>query len=218
MNKKVIACILSAALLAAMTACGQPEAPAPTAGPAAAPSAVPAATPAPSPSPDAQSELTGLREQLEASGAIAAIVNLGYHDGPLLTDAFFERPEMAQYLTQYPFLAEIGPEACAAAEGGEIYCMIPADPACTVTVTEWDDLTAQAGAVLYQSKTGCPFYVQGNVSDIMPNLAITMQDSQGRSLTQYHPFASLKDGTIVLPAEGQPQVLDLTQYPAEDAG
>ena len=47
----------------------------------------------------------------------------------------------------------------------------------------------------------------------MSNVAITITDTLGNVLTQYHPYISLKDGGVGPSADDQPVVLDLTpQY------
>lgn len=121
-------------------------------------------------------------------------------------------------MDQYPFLADIPLSCYAKNDRGELYCIVPADPASSVTVTQWtepeeNDFAPAPGDILYESFTGEPFPVQGNISDIMPNLSVTITDSNGNVLNQYQPYLSLKDETVGMPEEDQPLLLDFTIYP-----
>ena len=156
--------------------------------------------------------LRDIRQEMVPSGAIAAVFFLGTYEGEPLDDAFYRDPGRQDYWEGRPFMNEITPGQYAQTAGMEVYCIVPADPMASVKVTEWDESGEKpvAGKVLYESKTGDPFFVQGNISDIMPNLAVTIKDSYGAVLDQYHPAISLKDGSVALPGEDQPLVLDMT--------
>ena len=161
---------------------------------------------------ESQEGLAQLRQRMEPSAAIAGVFVMGTHEGAPLDQDFYGAADRQSYWMEYPFLLSIPGERYARTDGLEVYCVIPADPKATVKVTEWDESGEKpvAGKTLYESKTGEPFFVQGNVSDIMPNLAITILDSYGNTLENYHPFLSGEDGSLV-PAEGnQSVVLDMS--------
>lgn len=190
---------LMLALVMALTACNQP-----TPGPD---------DPDDDPTPPAQNEgLLEFRHEMNPADAIAGIIFMGYHEGEPLDRAFWDAEDLQTYWLTYPFLLEIPAERYAANDGGQVFAMVPADPEAKVTVTAWDAESESAGDVLYESQTGEPFYVRGNVSDIMPNLAVTIEDSQGRVLENYHPAISMKDGTVTHSKPTDPMVMDFTKY------
>ena len=82
---------------------------------------------------------------------------------------------------------------------------------------DWDADTESAGKVLYESKSGEPILVQGNISDIMPNLAVSITASNGEKSENYHPCISLKDGSISTTTQDGSLILDLS-YPATPEG
>lgn len=154
--------------------------------------------------------LQKLRLEMEPSAAVAGIFYLGYYDGTAFDTAFLEIPEVKQCFDRYPFLSNITNAQYAKNDGAEIYCIVPADPDALVTVTKWDANTESPGEILYQSDNGNPFFVQGNASDIMSNLAISIQDNFNNQLQNYHPSISLNDGRVTLPTDSEPLILDFT--------
>ena len=161
------------------------------------------------------SDLTGLaelRNAMEPSGAIAGILYLGFGEEGLLSDSIQENILEKSYHRKYPFLQEIASSHIVVAEGYELYCIIPADPAASVNVNAWDAETGAAGETLYESSEGTPFLLMCNTSDIMSNVTVSITDSKGAVLSLYSPGISLRDGCVLLPGEDQPVVLDLTSY------
>lgn len=148
-----------------------------------------------------------MRQTIKSASAVCGILYLGYTEKTLTDEGFFSSLQNQDALSDYPFIMEIDPACYAKNDGGEVYCIIPADPKTQVTVTAWNAEILQPGELLYQSDRGEPFLIQGNVSDIMENMSITMTDGQDPILKEYHPYISLKDGTVVT----VPQVLDLTE-------
>ena len=228
--------LLSSALALSLTACGQPDpdpsteasVPQTTAAvpemPATAPqvpTTIPATQPAPTELPtEAESviydqSLSLVRDRLEPSGAILGIFYLGCHEGEFLDNSFYAMLDDQGLLEQYPFIAQIPAASYARTAGSEVYLIVPADPESVVEVTEWDETTGEphSGEVLYYSQTGDPFFVQGNVSDIMPNLSITLSNRYGHTLANYHPYLSLRVGMVATETgDDQIFVMDLTQY------
>ena len=160
-----------------------------------------------------------IRQRLEPSAAIAGVFYLGYNNGDLMDDGFYEMLTEAGYLDRYPFFTQIPMSNCAQTEGNDVYLVIPADPYAQVEVTEWGEVEGggMTGPVLYSSDRGDPFFLQGNISDIMPNLSVTIIDSYGSTLYRYHPMLSLQTGFVVTETDpDQPVVLDLTTYGPDD--
>ena len=120
-------------------------------------------------------------------------------------------PEGVKRLSS-PFLADLDWDAAAVNSGMEVYCVVGRDPDCRITVTEWSiDENGQgtAGETLYDSDSGAPVLLMGNISDIMPNLMVTVTAADGESLS-YAPCLSLKDG--LLDRGGTEGVYDFTVY------
>ena len=166
----------------------------------------------------AEQSLADLRLEMEPSAAIAGVFFLGVHDGTPLDDVFYSDADRQVYWERRPFMKFIPMGRYARTDGSEVYCIVPADPQATVKVTEWDESGNGApveGKVLYESSSGEPFYIQGNASDIMPNMAVTITDRYGNVLDKYHPAISLKDGTVSSSRDDQPLVLDMTVYYGE---
>ena len=162
---------------------------------------------------EAEMALNAVRSRQEAADAMAGILYLGYYENLTPFDeAWKAEPAVADALARYPFLALIEEDRFARNEGSEIYCIIPTDEGSSVTVTVWDAETNSPGEILFSSEDGRPIWIQGNISDIMPNLSVTIEDSSGNVLQQYQPFISLKDGTVAMPAGAGSLVLDLTEY------
>lgn len=218
--------LLTASVLAlSLVACG-PEDPDPTeisnptevtSAPTTEP-APPETTEAPTSEPTAPSEsvpegpegegLDELRERLEPSAAMAGVMYLGYLQEGSFPENWSEL-ERQDLLLEYTFLGDITGARNIRVSGGEVYCIIPGDPAASVTVTEWDAETNSAGKVLYESKSGEPIVIQGNASDIMPNFAVSITNSNGETMMNYHPHISLKDGSVSTSTDDGSLVLEL---------
>ena len=195
------------ALVMALTACNQPS-PGPE-----EPDDPDPQTETDDTTPPAQNEgLLEFRHEMNPADAIAGIIFMGYHEGEPLDRAFWDNEDLQSYWLTYPFLLEIPLERYAANDGNQVFCIVPADPEAKVTVTAWDAANETPGDVLYESQTGEPIYVRGNFSDILPNLSVTIEDTQGRVLENYHPAISMKDGTVTRGKPTDPMVMDFTQY------
>ena len=214
---------LGAALL--LTGCGaeEPPASAPASEPASSQPAEPASSvPAEEPASDAvpaDGGLSALRTEMEPSGAVAGVMYLGYFEGiEPFSPEFYAELEASGYLAAYPFLKDIPKDCLARNDGDEIYCIVPFDPKARVEVAAWDEDIQTGLYNLYMgemedgSGDGVPFFVQGNVSDIMSNVSVNITDNYANELIHYHPSISLKDGTVMLAAEDQPLLLDYTIY------
>ena len=163
---------------------------------------------------EAQMSLDALRQDLRADGCLAAIIYLGYHESNAMDMDMYRLQE--PYLEEHLYLAEIPYEYYLTNDGYDLYALIPADPDSAVAVEAWDDNTGTAEAVLYDG-LGDPLLLQGNISDIMPNLAVTIEDPQGNLLSMYHPFLSLENGCVAMPDAPRGLITDLTHYEFLDA-
>ena len=162
------------------------------------------------------SSLTGveeLRKTIASSDAIAGIIYLGYGENGIFSEEIKENMNAKGYWDTYPFLNEIDVKHCVQTDGYELYCIIPADPASKVEVSLFDAaVTNTVGEKIYEDHTGAPFLLLCNVSDIMPNIVVSISDSSGQSLHDYSPSISLKDGRVFTHGAHDPVVLDLTSY------
>lgn len=141
--------------------------------------------------------LTRLREEIAATGNLMGAAFLGTlsEGGQEAYDAL-----VADWLDAYPFLAELDWGNAAVNSGMEVYCIVPRDPGSVVTVTEWiidesNGYQGEAGQPLCETNTGAPVLMMGNISDILPNLRVTVTTPDGQSLS-YSPCLSLCDGTL----------------------
>ena len=155
-----------------------------------------------------EEHLNALREQMKNTNSIAAICLLGYYEGPT-------EDMMKSYSEAYPVFAEIPRERWVTAEGYEYYCIVPCDEKASVTVNQWvvdesNDYMGEAAQELYRSESGEPIIVCGNISDIIPNLRVTITAPDGANL-EFNPMCSMKDGKVIVP-DSEPYLLDFTDY------
>lgn len=197
--KRRYALILALLLLPVLSACGGGEESAPTEDPAAEVRAEEAAPEEETGDLQAPIEedpsLTRLRGELETTGSLLGAAFLGtLSEGG--QEAYGEL--VADWLEAWPFLAGLDWEKAAVNSGMEVYCLVPRDVDSQVTVTAWtidENGQGQPGETLYEGRTGEPVLLMGNVSDIMPNLHVTVTAPDGESLS-WSPCLSLKDGTL----------------------
>lgn len=153
--------------------------------------------------------LAEFQKEIQAEGSLCAAAYLGCQSGEFTE--FYEWLEAAEVLAEYPFLEELAEERSVLAAGEEWYAIVPADNSMTLTVNETafdeTDYSLKAGKELLQVSDGSPVLLRGNISDIMPNLMVTVVKNTGESLV-YCPALSLRDGYLQK-AEG---VYDFTQY------
>ncbi len=179
---------------------------------------VPTQTPSPTPVQRVQEDvelseseqaLAEFQKEIQADGSLCAVAYLGYQSVSFAE--FYGWLEAAEFLTEYPFLEELTEEGTVLAAGGEWYAVVPADDSITLTVNETvfdeTDNSLKAGKELLQVSDGGLVLLRGNISDIMPNLMVTVTTGSGETL-QYCPALSLRDGYLQS-AEG---VYDFTRY------
>ena len=182
--------LLALVLLGALAACGQ------------------------TPRPAEEDPLTLLRQEIADSGSQLGVAFLGVMKD---TDG-----DMAAWLADsgwtqtFPFLTALTAEQTVSQPGNEVYCIVPADESACLTVRAYDPLneTSPVGEVLYESADGTPVCLRGNVSDIMPNMEVTVSGEGGE--TVYQPALSLMDGAVSIIA-GKGSVYDFTPGASHDA-
>lgn len=159
-------------------------------------------------------ELTLLKDSLAAEGFVCAAAYIGtILDGR--TEA--ELIDDTEYKTQYPFIALIGEDRTIRNEGDEVYCIVPASGYDNITVNtfvvdESNDYRGAADKELYKANDGKPILVRGNISEIMPNIIVTL--SNGESTFSYNPSLSMADGSLHR-YNIKDKVQDITIYPAD---
>ena len=158
-----------------------------------------------------------IRSRLEPSGALGGIMFLGSAEEGTITEELLLSVEEQGYLEEFPFLTQIDEEHLVDAGGYELYCIVPQDPLATVAVCSWDYENEEEGELLYSSETGDPFFLLCNESDLMPNAALYIADSNGNSLEQYLPSLSLENGHVYLPGDPEGHLMDMSRYGDEAA-
>ena len=152
------------------------------------------------PRPAEEDTLTLLRQEIADSGSLLGVAYLG-----VMADADSDITEWladSGWTQTFPFLAELTAQQTVTQPGNEVYCIVPADEKAGLTVRAYNPLddASPAGDVLYESAGGAPVCLRGNVSDIMPNMEVTVSGAGGE--TVYRPALSLMDGTVSVIADG----------------
>ncbi|MBQ3009342.1 MAG: hypothetical protein IJD80_07140 [Oscillospiraceae bacterium] len=199
--KKLITFVLSAAMVISLTACGtesgnsggeQPEK-------------------QPSDKPDAVAEI---RENI-AEDETMAVVYLGcFTDDIENVRDYIESLDLDD---RFGFIKDIPQEHIVNANGYELYCIIPKEAYCEISVGEWyidegnDWQGEETGIYYYGENDDSPLLVLCNYSDIMPNAVITVRDDAD-FISRFVPYISLKDGSLVSWLDDEKPVRDLTPY------
>lgn len=152
------------------------------------------------PRPAEEDTLTLLRQEIADSGSLLGVAYLG-----VMADADSDITEWladSGWTQTFPFLAELTAQQTVTQPGNEVYCIVPADEKAGLTVRAYNllDDASPAGDVLYESAGGAPVCLRGNVSDIMPNMEVTVSGTGGE--TVYRPALSLMDGAVSVIADG----------------
>lgn len=167
--------------------------------------------PAPAaPQQEESGPLAEFRADMAENAAELAVAYLGYTEATdyeaicayLETNGFYEC---------YPFLKEMTREQFVQQQGGELYLVVPVSAETSLTVYEClvneETWATVAGAELLSLKAGEPALLQGNVSEIVPNLWVAAQ-REGSVTLEYVPGLSMMDGTLTI-ADG---VYDCSNY------
>lgn len=166
------------------------------------------------PRPAEEDTLTLLRQEIADSGSLLGVAYLG-----VMADADSDITEWladSGWTQTFPFLAELTAQQTVTRPGNEVYCIVPADEKARLTVRAYDPLddASPVGDMLYEGADGAPVCLRGNISDIMPNMEVTVSGAGGE--TVYRPALSLMDGTVSVIADGG-SVYDFTPGASHDA-
>jgi len=159
-------------------------------------------------------ELTILQDELAEKGFVCAAAYIGtILDGK----TELEYIEASEYNDTYPFIALIGEDQTVRNEGDEVYCIVPAKGynsvvVSTFVVDESNDYKGAADKELYKANDGKPILVRGNISEIMPNVIVTL--GNGESTFSFNPSLSMRDGSLNR-YNIKDKVQDITIYPAD---
>lgn len=141
-------------------------------------------------------ELTLLQNDLDEKGFVCAAAYIG-----TILDGKTEKEyiDSSDYKNTYPFIALIGEDKIVRNEGDEVYCIVPAKGYNNVVVNtfivdESNDFKGAADKELYRANDGSPILVRGNISEIMPNIIVTLSNSD--STFSFSPSLSMRDGSL----------------------
>ena len=174
------------------------------------PTVVPTAaeTVAPTTEENELSAMEEIQRQLEEGNALCAIAFLGSCDGSFSeVQAYLEDSGMVD---AYPILEGLSEDLFLETAGSELYLIVQREDVDISVYEQGMDpetgemLTGDLRSVLIGP---APFLLRCNISDIMPNLLLTLGSTTGEKL-EYSPFISLRDGSVSV-TEG---ILDLTDY------
>lgn len=150
--------------------------------------------------------LEEFRDIMLKDGSLIGVSYLGcYENEEELMIEFLNRQK---YWEKLIFLAEIDPNKVVEREGDELYVILPAEGAdVKVYEANINGDKIEKGAELYSSTDSKPFFLLGNVSDIIPSFIVTAK--QGDRTVEFSPCLSLKDGKVSVTVDG---VMDITPY------
>ena len=149
-----------------------------------------------------------IQRQLEEGNALCAIAFLGSCDGSFSeVQAYLEDSGMVD---AYPILEGLSEDLFLETAGSELYLIVQREDVDISVYEQGMDpetgemLTGDLRAVFIAP---APFLLRCNISDIIPNILLTLGSTRGEKL-EYSPFISLRDGSVSV-TEG---ILDLTDY------
>lgn len=211
--KKLMALVLSIAMVLSFTACGSGGTDAPD-----KPDPAPEVTATPEGGEEAEpDECVMLRQAMLGTTDMAAVAYLGWYEEYLDLYDFSQIQEFiadAAVVADHPFIADMDDEHFVPHIGGELYCIVPADADASITVYDhiFDENTYEStyGDVIYSADDGKPVIIMCNESEIFPNVMVEIIDSDGNML-EYYPCLSGMDGRLEVPYE-EPTVLDFSNY------
>lgn len=153
--------------------------------------------------------VTEVYEFVRGSEKLMGVAYLGCAEGDFsaVSDYLAEQ----SFLGRYAFVTAIEETHFVQMEGTELYCVLPADESVSLKIHQavLDETNHQltAGQELLSVSDGIPVLLQGNISDIMPNLMIVA--TKGDVAVQYVPCLSLENGALSNPEQ---LVYDFTPY------
>jgi len=141
-------------------------------------------------------ELTLMQSNLAEKGFVCAAAYVG-----TILDGKTEKEyiDASEYNNTYHFIAMIDEDRIVRNEGDEVYCIVPAKGYNSIVVNafvvdESNDYKGAADKELYSANDGKPIIVRGNISEIMPNIIVTL--SNGDNTFCFNPSLSMRDGSL----------------------
>ncbi len=155
-------------------------------------------------------ELAAFRGEIDHSGAQIAVAYLGYVELTSYEDLTVYL-EANGFYELYPFLSDLTKDQFVQQEGSDTYVVVPVSKdtsltVCDCYVDETEYVLAKGDEIL-KLESGQPVILQGNISEICPNLWVTAEIS-GQEPLEYAPSLSMEDGTVVQAAG----VYDFSNY------
>ena len=172
-------------------------------------------------SASAKGDIFTQRQILADEDCICGVIFLGYVDGEkyLADDEEYRMQvlENSGYTEEFEFLTEIPSDRIVETDwGAELYCIYPrradavvAVNACGYEESEENGYDLVVGEMMFESRSGAPFLLRCNISDIMNDCQVSIFNPDGTVLN-WSPSISLNDGSVVLPQEG-PAVYDASR-------
>ena len=147
----------------------------------------------------AESEkLAAFRKEIPDSSAQIAAAYLGYVELTGYEDLTVYL-EANGFYDIYPFLSELTEEQFVQQEGGELYVIVPASKEISLTVydcfVDETDYVMARGNELLKLEAGQPVILQGNVSEVEPNLWVAAETDVKEPL-EYVPCLSMMGGQL----------------------
>ena len=181
LRKPLLLCLLTLLCLGSLAACGE--------APASAEETITQTEPSqtqetePSQSQEEAPSLTQLRADLQAGDYFCGIAFLG----TLPEGDPAGLPQLLQekgYAEAYPFLADLPQAQIVTHEGSQVYCLVPRDQETSLTVQAYrsdaeNGYQGEVGDTLYTDTQGQPVILIGNVSDVIPNLQVSLVGAEG---------------------------------------
>ena len=162
-------------------------------------------TPDPQEPAKESASLAAFRAEIGKKDAVAAVAYLNYV--PLTSyEELTAYLESSGFYALYPFLTEVPEERFVQQEGGDLYAVVPAAADIALTISRCD-MEGKKQEALLRAGMGEVVILQGNVSEVVPNLWITAVKN-GETLLEYTPSLSRYDGSVFV----VPEVWDFTDY------
>ena len=205
--KKMLALLLAMIMTFSLVACG---------GGSGAGNNEDVSKPTPTPEQKVQLDTTMLQSAMTDTEDFMAIAFLGYVEEDFADfDEYFDSKGFKDQF--HPFVYDIDKDHFVQAEGDELYCIVPRYEDDTVTISEWivdeyNDWQGEEGNVLYHAKNdGHPILVKCNISDLVPNILITIENSNGYK-NYFVPYISAMDGYLETYLDDEYSFCDFTPY------
>lgn len=140
--------------------------------------------------------LTELQTELQTQDQLMGVAYIGCADGAYPQVMGYIRQQA--YLEALPFIGAVEADHFCQNDGGELYCVVPRDKSVSLSVHKAElnaSYELSPGELLLCATDGKAILLQGNISEIVPNLFIIAAD--GERIQEYTPCRSGADGYLV---------------------